>query len=244
MPIHDQYTREVFNQLKYNATWLPTVRLAPGDVCSMSGHELRVVSHLREFEIDYEVEERRVQSDFEYSSEGAVSMHVKAIGEAPAAGSLLKVEDAGISLSFARSKAVILRLGQCSGRHLKSLHKVGQQILRLHGSGDWPEGYVVVDEIVIAGAATIIISSGDKAGIDLIAKGAVGKGALTLASLDASFQVARESNIGAKFIAEPGLTPLVRVSGIRKPFFGDDTFRGGSSQSSALKLEDVDYVDY
>jgi len=53
MRIHEQYTREVLEQLNYVATWLPTVRLAPGDVCDMRGHELRVVSHLDEFDVDF-----------------------------------------------------------------------------------------------------------------------------------------------------------------------------------------------
>jgi hypothetical protein len=243
MPIHQQYTGEVLEQLNYVATWLPTVRLLPGDVCDMRGHELRVVSHLDEFHVDFDLEDRPVASDIEYSSAGAVSVHFKLGGEPPPTGSALKVEEAGISLSFARSAAVLLRLADCSARRIESLHKVGEQVLRLHEKEKWPEGYVVVAEIVEAGASTIIISKGSNAGIDLVAKGAVGQGPLTLVSLDAGLQVKRESNIGARFISMPGLTPLVRVSGIQKRFLRPDRFRSGQ-EPQEFSFGAVDYTDF
>ncbi len=250
MPIHHQYTSEIHEQLNYNATWLPTVRLVPGDICRLDGHEIQVVSHLNEFGVTFELEDRPVESDFEYSSAGVVSLHSKLSGQPPPAGSMLALTEAGISLSFARSEAVVLRLAQCSAKRLKSIHQVGEQILKLNAQGKWPEGYVVVTEAVTAGASTIIISNGKDAGLDLAAKADAGAGPLTLASLDAGWQVKRESKIGAKFISLPGLTPLVRVSGIQKRFLRPDQFRSpkGSGPSAAsgqpVAFGSVDYTDY
>jgi hypothetical protein len=243
MPIHEQYTQEVLEQLNYVATWLPTVRLAPGDVCDMRGHELRVVSRLDEFDVAFALEDRPVQSDFEYASAGAVSVQFKVGGEPPPIGSALKVEEAGISMAFARSEAVVLRMADCSGKRIQSLHQVGAQVLELHEKGRWPEGYVVVTEIVESGASTIIISNGSDAGMDLVAKGSVGQGPLTLVSLDANLQVKRESKIGAKFISMPGLTPLVRVSGIQRRFLRPDRFRSGQ-EPQEFSFGFVNYTDY
>jgi len=242
MAIHDQYTNEILEQLNYTATWLPTVQLVPGDVCDLRGREIQVVSHLNEFEIPFELEDRPVETDINYASAGGVSIHFKASGEPPPTGSLLEVSDAGISLSFNRSQAVVLRMAKCASKRLKSLQKVGEQVLARHNAGTWPDSYVVVTEIVSAGASTIIISSGESAGLDLKAKGGVGTGPLTLASLDAGLEVKRESKIGAKFVAVPGLTPLVRVSGIQKRFLRPDQFRGGPQAPAAFGQ--VDYVDY
>jgi hypothetical protein len=163
-------------------------------------------------------------------------------GEPPPTGSLLEVNDAGISLSFSRSQAVVLRMAKCASKRLKSLQKVREQVLARHNAGTWPNGYVVVTEIVSAGASTIIISSGESAGLDLKAKGGVGTGPLTLARLDAGLEVKRESKIGAKFVAVPGLTPLVRVSGIRKRFFRPDQFLGAGPPPVAFGQ--VDYTEY
>lgn len=243
MSIHERYTKEIVDELNYVATWLPTVRLAPGDVCDMHGHELRVVSHLSEFDVDFELEDRPVESDMEYSSSGAVTMHLKAGGEPPPTGSALSVDEAGVSLSFGRTGAVVLRLADCSAKRIRSLHDVGKQVLRLHEAGEWPEGYVVVTETVVAGASTIIISSGSDAGVDLVAKGSVGPAGLSLASLDAGFQVKREREIGAKFVSMPGLTPLVRVSGVKKRFLRDDVFRS-AAEAEEVAFGAVGYDDF
>jgi len=252
MAIHDSYTKEILEQLNYNATWLPTVQLAPGDLCDLRGHEMQVVSNLAEFEIPFELEDPAVETDIEYSSEGAVSINFKASGDPPPAGSLLDLNDAGVSLSFSRSQAVVLRMAKCSSRRIKSLQKVGELVLARHNAGTWPEGYAVVTEIVAAGASTIIISNGKSAGLDLTAKAGVGTGALNLASLDAGLQVKRESKIGAKFVAVPGLTPLVRVSGIQKRFLRPVRFRGAEGTlptvprlgGSSPAFGPVDYPDY
>ena len=92
MAIHDQYTNEILEQLNYTATWLPTVQLVPGDVCDLRGREIQVVSHLNEFEIPFELEDRPVETDINYASAGGVSIHFKASGEPPPTGSLLDSE--------------------------------------------------------------------------------------------------------------------------------------------------------
>ena len=244
MALHDQYTSEILEQLNYNATWLPTVQLKPGDVCDLRGNEIQVVSHLDEFKVVFELEDRPVATDIEYASGGAVSIRVKLKGEPMLEGSLLDVNDAGISLSFGRSQAVVLRMAKCASKRLKSLQKVGAQVLAQHNAGTWPEDYVVVTETVSAGASTIIISNGENAGMDLTAKADVSGGVLTLASLDARFQVKRESKIGAKFVAVPGLTPLVRVSGIQKRFLRPDRFKSAGAPLPENVFGPVDYIDY
>lgn len=244
MAIYDQYTKEILEQLNYNATWLPTVQLTPGDVCDLRGNEIRLVAHLTEFDIPSESENLPVKTDFEYASAGGVSIQFKASGDPPPTGSLLEVSEAGIALSFSKSSAVLLRMAKCTSKRLKSLQKIGDQVLALHNADKWPDGYVVVSEIVSAGASTIIISSGEDAGIDLSAKAGAGVGPLTLASLDAGLQVKRESKIGAKFVAVPGLTPLVRVSGIKKRFFRPDTFKGAGPKPEPNTFGAVDYADY
>ena len=247
MELHEQYTSEVYDQLNYVATWLPTEKLSPGDVCTMHDNHLRVVSNLSEFEIPFEVEDTSVDTDIEYSSERAVSVQLKAKGDPPPVGSALVLEEAGIMLSFGRANAVLLRLAACTSQRIKSLHSVGERVLALHNAQKWPDGYVVIAQVIKAGASSIIISKGSDAAIALVAKGGVGAGLLTLASLDAGLQVKRESKIGAKFIAAPGLTPLAVTAGIQKRFLRDDRFRSprpASASAPANAFGRVDYSDF
>jgi len=170
-------------------------------------------------------------------------MQVKAQGETPPTGSLLNVEDAGITCSFSRSGAVVLQLTGCTGLNIGNLINVGQQVLHRQGAGEWPEGHVVVSEVVRAGASTIIISSESGAGIDLAVKGAVGTGLLSLASLNAGLNVKAQRKIGAQFVSAPGLTPLVRTKGIKKRFLRPDQFRGGPAPDP-FEFADVDYASF
>ncbi|MGB5819832.1 MAG: hypothetical protein WBG90_10140 [Saonia sp.] len=243
MKIYKQYAKEILEQLNYVPTWLPTVKLVPGDVCDMRGYELRHVSHLNEFDISFDLIEKSIESDIEYSSEGAVSIQFKIDGDIPPTGSTLKVEEAGISLTLARKNAILLKMADCSMKRIRSPHAIGEKILKLHNAGKWPEGYVVVMETVLAGASTIIISNGSDAGIDLVTNGSVSQGPMTLVSLDAGLRVKRESKIGAKFISMPGLTPLAKTSGIQKRFIRPDRFKSTGNQQDFI-FKSVDYSDY
>lgn len=242
MKLHEQYTTEVHEQLNYVATWLPTVKVALGDVCTMYDHQLQVVSSLADFKIPFATENAPVDTDIEYSSEGAVSIRLKASGDPPPLGSALTVQEAGITLAFNRANAVVMRMSACKASRIKGLHEVGQQILSL--KNEWPKGYVVISQVVKAGTTTIIISKGSDAVIDLVAKAGIGAGALTLASLDAGLQIKNESKIGAKFIAQPGLTPLAYASGVKRRFLGDDVFRGADTPDDAEEFRSVGYEDF
>jgi hypothetical protein len=245
MALHSSYLEEIKKSLNYVATWLPTVILQPGDVCDMRDGELRRVGSLRDFDIAWQTQKSDVESDMQYSSAGAVSMQLKAQGEAPPAGSLLNVQDAGITCSFSRSGAVVLQLTDCTGQSIGNLIKVGQEVLKRHDVHEWPEGHVVVSEVVRAGASTIIISSESEAGIDLAVKGAVGNGQLTLASLNAGLNVKAQRKIGAQFVSAPGLTPLVRTKGIKKRLIRPDQFRSGSQVPPVpFEFGDVDYTSF
>jgi len=244
MALHSRYTEGVHEELDYLATWLPTVQLAPGDVCTLEDLQLQKVATLGEFGVTFEVESAPVETDIEYSSADEVSLQVKAAGQAPIAGSALSIDDAGLTVRFARAGAVLLRLSGCTSRQISNLHAVGQQVLALHRDDKWPKGYAVITEVVEAGASTILISQGDDASLDLVAKGGVGAGPVSLASLDAGVQVKREARIGAKFIAAPGLTPLARAAGVRPRLLRPDEFRMRGGPERGEPTDDFVPVGY
>ena len=240
--MHEQYTEEIREELDYVAMWLPSTVVHPGDVCDVKDDKIRVVSHLSEFGIEFEVVDMAVETGFDYSSKGEVSVQFKVKGDAAPPGSELAVDEAGVSMSFGRTNAVVLQLANCTGQRLKSLHKVGQQVLDLHRDDAWPEGYVVVNETVTAGASTIVISNAKEASMDLVAKGAVGSGPLQLASLDAGLETKRASSIGIQIVAKPGLTPLAQFAGVQRRFLRPDRFKAGQTPDE-FTFDSLDYVD-
>ncbi|WP_299676138.1 hypothetical protein [uncultured Roseobacter sp.] len=236
MSINLHYTREILEELNYVATWFPTTTLAPGEVCDMRGGQLKPVGSLEDFDITFETEPGSAESTIEYKSAGAVSIKTKAAGSAELPGSALKEAEAGLHITFARENAILLTLTGCEARRIARLHQVGQQVLAKHNEGAWPKGYVVVTEALTCGASTILVASSDNAAIDLSAKGAFGAMALTLANANAGLEMRTESNIGFRTISSPGLTPLLRTSGIVPRFLRPDEFRGGAEEA------DVDFA--
>ena len=241
MALYSSYVDEIRDNLNYTATWLPTVILRAGDVCDISGGQLRRVGSLAEYGIQPEVANSDVRSEIHYASAGSVTINVKAKGDPPPSGSLLSLSEAGIALAFNRSGAVVLQLTGCTGSSIRNLRQVGDAVLDVYHRREWTDGYVVVTETVLAGASTILISSESGASIDLIAGGAAAAAGITLASLNAGLDVKSQSKIGAQFISAPGLTPLVRTSGVKPHIFRPDTFRGAAVAPFEFVDVDVDY---
>jgi hypothetical protein len=244
MAIHDQYTREIADELGYLATWFPSVHLAPGDVCTLHGREVRRVGDLTEYDVVFEVEERPVETDIEYRSTSGVDVTVKLKGQPPPTGSALALDETGVAVTFARSSGVLMRLEGCTGRRIRSPRDVGDQVLALHRGATWDRSLCVVVETVQSGSSTIVISNAAGATLDLVTGAHVGVQGLTVASAEADFQVKRESDIGARFVAAPGLTPLARVSAVRRPVLGlgETTFRGPEDRDGPT-FAAVDYDD-
>jgi hypothetical protein len=97
---------------------------------------------------------------------------------------------------------------------------------------------------VSAARATILVSNGGNAEIDLAATGKLDLQRADIASAEANFARVRESSIGFKVVATPDLTPLFRASGIQKRFLREAKFRGGGSSDEDLFFETVDYANY
>ena len=255
MSVKRQYTRELRDNLHYLPTWLPTVRLSPGDLGRISDYEYTHIGNLRDVGLPSEIEDCGARADFEYFSQGSVSTTVKLAGQVPPVGSGLAEGDAGIVVDFGRENAVVFRASGCRSKRLKNVIGLGKQILEKLQQGQWPEDAVVVTEIVYATSATILICSGHKGHIDLRAAANMNPATLNIANLDAGLQVARESNIGVKIVAQSSLTPLMRTSGIQKRFLSDPVFRSKtqpageavtimSESGEELWFGDVEYEDY
>jgi hypothetical protein len=245
MSISKQYTKEINGATNYSATWLPNVIVSPGDVGRITDYQYQPLTTLKDLNIQFDVVPGSVQADFDYSSTDSVSVHIKAAGQAPLTGSSIAKADAGINIKFSRDNAVVFRISRGKSTRIKDPNSLAKEILSRYDKGNWKKDMVVVMEVVSAASATIVISKGNNAEIDLLAHGKIGSSKLDLADLEANFQVLKESNISTKIIASKALTPLFKPSGIKERIFRKTIFREkDKNKERGPGFGDVDYQDF
>jgi hypothetical protein len=250
MGISEQYTKEIQEQLKYSATWLPNIRISLGDVGTLENHLFHPQGNLSDFGIPFDKYESTGEAEFQFTSKDAVSVEAKLKGQAPLIGSAIAQADAGVTIKFGRENAVLFRATVCTSSRIKDIRALSKAIKDKHTEGQWDRKLVVVTQVISAKGTTVIISHGQNSQIDLSAKGNIGTGNINLADIGADFNIVRESYIATRIVAEPNLTPLFEAWAlVRNPWklFSETemkTVRGRGIDVGGLEFSRVDYGDY
>lgn len=220
------YTRELYKQFKYLATWLPGVPLALGDIGLMKGKEFTKIGNLsdKKFNIKFDIENDTTKSEIEHSSKGAVTLSIKASGATPSQGSTLGKVDAGATIEFSKENAVLFKANGTLNHTIKDQISLGSQILNLYKNGQWDKDYVIITELVVADSSTILISSSKKGKIELKAKSKITSGNIDIADASFGFTNTFTKDLSTKIIAKEGLTPLFKVSKVRSRFLQPSIF--------------------
>jgi hypothetical protein len=235
--IQRQYTDEIQRHLGFLATWPPNDSVRLGDVGRLNARVFERTSTLDAERIRFAVRVANNESSYEYVSENAVTLQAKAAGDAPTPGSFLSLAEAGVSIRFNRDNAIVFQAAKCVVRSIENESDVGMEILARYDRGDWERDWVVVTGLVRSDAASVLISSGGTAQLDLATSADLAAaGVVNLASLTADVRVVHSSNVGTRFIAAEGLTPLFRASGIRRTLFGSPSFTRRGEQPSAGRV--------
>lgn len=248
--MYKQYLEEIYRKLGYLAVWAPSVPVAVGDVGTIKDTEYRRVDSLRNLGISFQIRQDDTGADYTYSSKGAVSITFKLAGDVPSVGSHLVKADAGISIGFTKENAVVFCAAGCKSNQIDNLSSVIKDIEWRYEKGEWPEEHFVVTEVVRADRATIVVSSGRDASLDLRAKADVTLADLRLANAEAGLDVAHSSNLGFSSVAEGGLTPLFRAGGMKRRLLGGAGFRarsrrrgGGAARARSDAEEETAFSD-
>ena len=131
------------------------------------------------------------------------------------------------------------------------LDTLGKLLIAKNQVGEWPLEYVVVTSVISAQAATVLISAGKDAHVELITKAGLGPAGASIAKLGASLQFGNVKSLGTKIVAGPSLTPFFRVGGLRKALFRNTDFKQrGISDSETqpdaapqFRFAELDYRD-
>lgn len=207
------YAKGLHRRFSYLAAWLPSTNLKLGDVGRLHGEIFTIEATLEDLGLPFQVRKGKNSLKFNYTSQSGISVNAKAAGQI-AAGTTLPQAQAGVSIKFSKEGAFLFQATECMEDVIENKAKLGTAIIGLLINKKWNPDWVVVDTLVRAGSATIVVSNSRSAALDLTAKADVKMA--DLANLDAGLNVSHQSGDVIQFIAEKGLSPLYKVSRVKQ----------------------------
>ena len=239
MNIHQFYLKHMAKQTGYRATWEPNRPLFVGAVGKLEEGVFTIFSNLEKEGIVPEVVEDESEGFWDYTSNESVGVGIKLAGQAPIAGSVLTEADAGFTLDFKSQDAVVFQADKTLTHQIVNMGAIEKQIIEKYRNDDWPKDWLVINQLIEAESATIIISNSSNNQIDLKAAANIGTTNLKLTDASLGLHVVRERGSSFKILAKNGITPLYRVMGIRHPLFGKPQL----STKEAVLLPDDDTLE-
>lgn len=210
----DSYQRGMFERFGYLATWMPNASVRLGDVGVMSGRTFQRVTSLGDLGITFQVRKGSQPIDLSHSSEGKVSIDLS--GSGAAEGGPARA-NAGASVVFGSKGSFVFQATGCVEHSIEDQAKLGRDVIAKYKSGeDWDPDWVVINTVVEAKCATVLVSSSSEGKVELTAKGALPPNGLALANADAGLHLSSIQGDVLHFVAQRGLTPLFRVSRIKR----------------------------
>jgi len=208
------YTNDIHHEwVEVFAAWPIGLEVELGDYGYLEDGIFQRMGNISDKGISGETGENDNDAAIEYKSSDEVSIVLRAKGSADASG--LVQAKASLEMSFSGKHAVFFKAAGGKWHTFKSPDEVGQQILSLYHAGDWKREFVVVTNLLKAGATTVLVSSGSSASISIEAK-ADKIEAIDLVDADVGLQIKSESNLGLKVIAEKGMTPIFGLMKIHR----------------------------
>lgn len=210
----DSYLKGMFARFGYLATWMPNASMRLGDVGVMSGGAFRRVTSLEDLGITFQVRRGSQPIDLSHSSEGGVSINLSGSGAAEAGPAQA---NAGVAVVFGSKGSFVFQATGCVEHSIEDQAKLGRDVIAKYKSGgDWDPDWVVINTVVEAKCATVLVSSSAEGKVELAAKGDLPPNGLALANADAGLHLTSIQGDVLHFVAQRGLTPMFRVSRIKR----------------------------
>lgn len=215
------YLKHMHKAAGYRATWDPATILHIGDIVKLeSDGTTTKYSTLADVGIGLKISSNETRSSLDYTSHDKVDITTKAAGKLPSPGSGLNKADAGFTFNFKSADGVVFQIRNYKTNQIDNLAAIQAEILEKYESGEFDEDWLIVNKLIEAETATIIISNSSNAALDLKANASVDAAGLKLTDASLQFSVAREQGSTMKYITQSDITPLYQVMGVHHPFLG------------------------
>jgi hypothetical protein len=206
----DVYVKGVYNRFGYFGTWLPNSPITLGDLGLKKGCSFRRISSLKKLKIPFQTRKGTSSRKFHYASHS--QLH---------AGIGSEVEGAGIAadviIDLECEGAFVFQAENCIQHEIEDKAAVARAVADALGRNEWDLNWSVVDAVVYADSATILIANSNGARVELSAATHLPEIMESLADLRLGLHVRAQPGDVTRFLAERGLTPLFRLSRPRVP---------------------------
>jgi len=215
------FLREIFKKTaKYRATWLPTKTLRIGDIGILEGDVFTHRGSLVQLGIQMQVRTDVNEAEsWDLSSENGIEIKFKAEGQVDAGTPALGELDAGFHIDFKKENSFVFKMKGYKTYMIENLMMISEEVLELYAAGEWEKEWVIINELVEAQSATILLSSEGGVSVGVKASGNANVGNLDLADGGLELGSDTSGKLAVSIVGRPGVTPLYRAVGIKKKWF-------------------------
>ncbi len=223
------YMQGMHGECKLLAAWLPTAEIRLGDVGVLDKEHFAHVTTLQALGIPFGVRRGTSPGNLTYKSGAEFSANVS--GQVTAAGG----GEASASLSFSKKGGFVFHAAGCLTDEIEDKQAVGKEAIKLLGKGKWEPKWSVVDTVVHADRATILISTTDSSVADLTGKAPLASA--NLANVSVGLNVAVRHGDVLQYVAHAKLTPLFNLSRVKRSLLEIILGRGGHPEFDRIQTD-------
>jgi hypothetical protein len=241
----ERYVKSIRKKFDHFATWFPDEKLRLGDVGEVKDGRFYVKTSLERLKIKFDERLGHGGGDWDHSSGSDVSVDLTGKAEVSVPGA----PSAAATVRFGATGAFIFQAIGCRTSVIENMGDVGNEIVVAYRIGEYQPSWVVIDRLVTAESATILISESSSAQVDFSGDAPMG-GIKSLASASLGIKVAGWKGEVTRYVAEVQLTPMFGASHLHRGILGgastrtwrSDALPEGAPSGALEALSDGDWL--
>jgi len=217
------YTNAVYDNLNpLYANWEPGRPIQLGDFGVMRSRTFICLGNISDFGMTFSKRTDPATSNKFFASQDTAEVKFHAKGAAPVSG-VVNVK-ATLEVNFSSQDAVFFNAADCEYTMIANKVALGKAVMAKYEQDEWQREWIVVTDLVKAGATTVVVSGARTASIVLEATGDVER--INLADASVGLTIKSASNVGYQVVAAKELIPLFGLCKIQSTFlWWNDNFR-------------------
>lgn len=226
------YTDAVYENLKpLYANWEPSKPIQLGDFGILNDRTFIFLGNIGDVGLTFTERADTNKDQKFFASQDSVEVKFNAKGSIPLSG--VVNAKASLEVNFSNQQAVFFNAADCAYSMIANKVVLGKAVMAKYENGEWQREWVLVTDVIKAGATTLAISGGHSASIVFEATGDVER--INLADASLGLAVKSASNVGYQVVAEKGLIPLLGLCKIQSSFLWfNDKFKPLTKSSMVL----------
>ncbi|GHC45034.1 hypothetical protein [Streptomyces cinnamoneus] len=201
----------------YWVTWHPSARYRLGDVGTLRGPGLVLISSLDEIGIATSKVTPTTRDELTWRTRGRVSVTYKSVGQTGDSFAMLADAQAGALVEFSRENALLVAYRGLSEHRLADQPVLARELIRRYWAGTWELDWHVISHLVTAKSGTVLLAGEKGALVEMHVRAALGEAPAALADLAAGVRGARSSGMELELLGKQ-VTPFYRVLRLRRRF--------------------------